>query len=240
MSKNRKKGMRKMSKLFMYGTQLEGLEELMVMVPNFQPRRSGIVINNYFNFKGGDKDCNCNVISVSNKCLNCGYINSNLKSNVDKMEYEDLIKDSFGKLNNNALKSRLKLLSIKFKGEIFLNNSHKKSFYNSLREQEMDLMDRSPKHLAILFLLTSDKTLWKLSKDAASLRGFDFNKIRLRKISTEAYALYQTAKTISTGKEYIKVGEIADEDLIDDTTFKAIINASLIVRYGLDVFSITK
>lgn len=51
MSKNRKKGMRKMSKLFMYGTSLEGIEQLMVMVPNFQPRRSGIVINNYFNCK---------------------------------------------------------------------------------------------------------------------------------------------------------------------------------------------
>ena len=49
MSKNRKKGLRTMSKLFMYGTSLEGIEQLMVMVPNFQPRRSGIVINNYFN-----------------------------------------------------------------------------------------------------------------------------------------------------------------------------------------------
>ncbi len=35
----------------MCGTSLEGIEELMVMVPNFQPRRSGIVINNYFNCK---------------------------------------------------------------------------------------------------------------------------------------------------------------------------------------------
>ncbi|WP_353096560.1 hypothetical protein [Tissierella praeacuta] len=42
-----------MSKLFMYGTYLEGIEQLMIMVPNFQPRRSGIVINNYFNWEGG-------------------------------------------------------------------------------------------------------------------------------------------------------------------------------------------
>mgnify|MGYP007056834978 CR=1 FL=1 len=31
-----------MSKLFMYGTSLEGIEQLMIMVPNFQPRRSGV------------------------------------------------------------------------------------------------------------------------------------------------------------------------------------------------------
>ena len=42
MPKNRKKGLRTMSKLFMYGTSLEGIEQLMVMVPNFQPRRNGI------------------------------------------------------------------------------------------------------------------------------------------------------------------------------------------------------
>lgn len=240
MSKNKKKGMRKMSKLFMYGTTLEGIEQLMTLVPNFEPRESGIVINNYFNCEGGVKDCNCNVISVSNECDNCGYTNSNLKFNVDKLEYKDLIKDSFGKLNNYTLKSRLKLLSIKFKGEIFLNHSHKERFYNSILKQKIDIEELSPRDIAILFLFTADETLWKLSEDAVGLNGFDFNKICLRQISIGSYALYQTAKTISTGKEHIKVNEIADRDLIDDTTFKAIINASLIVRYGADVFSITK
>ncbi|MCK9443479.1 MAG: hypothetical protein M0Q14_02955 [Tissierellaceae bacterium] len=82
--------MRSMSKLFMYGTYLGGIEQLavecfqslhpmvkfldipdmrlvttyfirgtrasMVMVPNFQSRRSVIVVNNYFNYLGGDED----------------------------------------------------------------------------------------------------------------------------------------------------------------------------------------
>ena len=91
-----------------------------------------------------------------------------------------------------------------------------------------------------LFLFTAEETLWKLSEEAVSPDGFDFKKICLRSVNIEGYALYQTAKTISTGKEYIKVGEIADDDLIDDTTFKAIINASLTLRYGLDIFAITK
>ena len=64
MSKNRKKGLRSMSKLFMYGTSLEGIEQLMVMVPNFQSGGSGIVINNYFNCQGGGKDCDISVINV--------------------------------------------------------------------------------------------------------------------------------------------------------------------------------
>ncbi len=49
--KTEKKGMRTMSKVFMYGTSLEGIEQLMVMVPNFQPRRSGIIINKYLFYK---------------------------------------------------------------------------------------------------------------------------------------------------------------------------------------------
>ena len=84
MSKNRKKGLRTMSKLFMYGTSLEGIEQLMVMVPNFQPRRSGIVINNYFNCQGGDENCNGNVINVNNRWHKCGYIGSDFKINVDR------------------------------------------------------------------------------------------------------------------------------------------------------------
>ncbi|WP_242620481.1 hypothetical protein [Senegalia massiliensis] len=48
------------------------------------------------------------------------------------------------------------------------------------------------------------------------------------------------AKTIWTGKESIRISEIADVDLIDDKAFKTIINASLITRDGTDIFLITK
>ncbi len=82
-----------MSKLFMYGTSLEGMEQLMVMVPNFQPRRSGIVINNYFNCRGGDEDCKLSMINIDDRCCNCGYNGSNFKGNVDKKRYKDLVMD---------------------------------------------------------------------------------------------------------------------------------------------------
>lgn len=52
----------------------------MMLAPNFTPRRSGIVIKNYFNCEGGFTDCNC----------------------TDEIEYVDLIKGCFGKINNNA------------------------------------------------------------------------------------------------------------------------------------------
>ena len=226
-----------MSKLFMYGTSLEGIEQLMVMVPNFQPRRSGIVINNYFNCEGGVKGCN-SVINFSNRCNDCEDIHSSFLSNVDKVSYKGLINECFRNIRNYSLKDRLKHLTDSFKGEVFLNSNHKERFYRVIYEQDLDIYDISPRYIAVIFLLASDETLWNLLEHTVKPNGFDFNKCK--QISTEGYAIYQMAKTIWTGKESIEISEIADVDLIDDKTFKTIINASLITRYGTDIFLITK
>ncbi|WP_353095423.1 hypothetical protein [Tissierella praeacuta] len=229
-----------MSKLFMQGTSLEGIEQLMLMVPNFQPRRSGIVINNYFNWEGGVKDCNCNVINVRKRCATCGDISFDPKLNIYEMEYKDLVKYCFGKIKNHSFKDRLRLLTSNFRGEIFLNPKHKERFYRVIYEQDLDIYDISPRYIAVIFLLTSDEILWNLTEHTVKPDGFDFNKAHLKQISTDGYAIYQMAKTIWTGKESIEISEIADADLIDDKAFKAIINTSLITRYGTDIFLITK
>ena len=240
MSKNRKKGLRSMSKLFMYGTSLEGIEQLMVMVPNFQPRRSGIVINNYFNCRGGDKDCRMGVINVDNNCRVCASDDLNFKVNVNKKIYKDLVMDCFGRIKNKTLRDRLKELSKSFKGEVFLNYQHKERFYNFLQEQNWVIDDISSRFIAILFLLSADESLWKNSEEILKDNKVDLKKICLKGIDTNAYALYQTANTLSSGRECIKINELADKELIDDITFKVVINSALINRYGTELFLITK
>lgn len=224
----------------MYGTSLEGIEQLMVMAPNFQPRRSGIVINNYFNYEGGVKDCSRNVANTRKGCDTCGEIFFDARLNIYEMEYKDLVKYCFGKIRNHSFKDRMKLLTNNFKGEIFLNPKHKERFYRVIYEQDLDIYDISTRYIAVIFLLTSNETLWNLLEHTVKPNGFDFNKTSLKQISTDGYAIYQMAKTIWTGKESIEISEIADRDLIDDKTFKAIINASLITRYGVDIFLINK
>ena len=228
-----------MSKFFMYGTSLEGIEQLMMRAPNSSLRRSGMVINNYFYCEGGGAKCDCcedfnRVICYTDICFYLKEIEA------DEIKYKDLIQDCFSKIKSYALKNRLKFLTGNFKGELFLNNTHKERFYNELHKQDIDINDISPRYIAVLFLLTADDMLWKLSEHSVKGNGFDFSQIHLKQISTDGYALYQTTKTISTGKEYISINEIADEDLINDTTFKAIINAALITRYGANVFLIMK
>ena len=219
-----------MSKFFMYGTSLESIEQLMMMAPNFTPRKSGIVINNYFNCQAGGAKCNCYTDIYF-------YFET---AEADAIKYKDLIQDCFRKIKNYALKHRLKLITNNFKGELFSSNAHKERFYSELNKNYMDINNISPRYIATLFLLTADEALWKLSEHSARVNRFDFAQIHLKQISTNDYALYQTAKTIWIGKEFIKINEIADEDLINDLTFKAIINAILITRYGTDIFLITK
>ncbi len=229
-----------MSKYFMYGTSLGGIEQLMMMAPNFSQRGNGIVINNHFNCKGGIKICNGCIAKVKSRGNTNDCFCFKEKLEADEIEYKNLIRDCFGRIKNYALKDRLKLLSNGFTGELFLNHNHKERFYHLIQKQGIDIEDRSPSYLAVIFLLTADEILWNTSEDAVCLNGFDFSNIHLRQISTAGYALYQTAKTIWSGKEYIRISEIADRELIDDTAFKIIINASLIAKYGADVFLIEK
>ncbi len=85
----------------------------MIMVPIFQPKRSGIVINNYC--QGGAKDCSFNVININNRWNKCVYSGSDLKTNVDKFSYKDLVREYFGKINNYYFKERLKINLILFR-----------------------------------------------------------------------------------------------------------------------------
>ena len=59
-----------------------------------------------------------------------------------------------------------------------------------------------------------------------------FSKAHLYGIDTDGYALFQMAKAIATRKKSIEINKIADEQLIGNTAFKAIVNATLIAKYG--------
>lgn len=98
-------------------------------------------------------------------------------------------------------------------------------------------IDSDPRYMATLFLLTADGRLCSLAKEYIYPNRFEFKHIRLSGMTTNSYALYQVAKTIYTGKEYIKLNEIADMHLIDNQTFIAIIHAILIVKYGGEILS---
>ncbi len=239
--KIRKKGMMTMSKLFMYGTRLQEFEQMMMLVPNFTKRGKGLIVLKGFPFT--EEDVACRFCTEYPKCKNddskCLVLSERIKATA--VCYESIVKNAFKDFREYNLKKRLSKLVSEFNGDFFCDSSHRQRFENNIKikNRVVKKIDNN-QFLATLFLLTVDHELWEWSNPHIYLTKVDFKSIHLKGIDTNRYAVYQTAKTISTGKEYIKLDEIADESLIDDKTFKAIIHAILLAKYGTEILGICK
>ena len=69
-----------MSKYFMYGTELQELEQLMMLVPNFMPRGSGVIVVKKMYGKKENLRCNdCNNY-IEGQCAEniCNYFTERL------------------------------------------------------------------------------------------------------------------------------------------------------------------
>ena len=221
-----------MSKFFMYGSELQELEQLMMLVPNFLPRRSGVIvvqrIRNEEVPSGFERDyehitayCSSNGSRSFTNQIAGGYIN-----------YEEIVCSCFEKCESHHLNVRLGDLIRSHDGELFLSPKHRSRFQTVCRIQSEAIENRSSAYLATLFLLTADDNLWCAAKDHIYLDRFDFKKMHLIGINTDGYAIYQMSKTIQLAKEYIKLNEISDKHLIGEQAFKGIINSILIAKYG--------
>jgi len=227
-----------MSKLFMYGTRLQEFEEMMMLVPNFTKRGKRLIVLKGFSFS--EEDAACRFCTEYPKCKNddskCLVLSERLKANA--VCYESIVKNAFKDFREYNLKRRLRKLIPEFNGDFFCDSSHRQRFENIINIKNRVVKKIDYQFLSTLFLLTADHELWEWSNPHIYLTKVDFKSIHLKGIDTNRYAVYQTAKTISTGKEYIKLNEIADESLIDEKTFQAIVHAILLAKYGQEVLSI--
>lgn len=229
-----------MSKFFMYGTSLQEFEQMMMLVPNFTKRGEGWIVLKGFPFT--EEDVACQFCTAYPKCKNdeskCLVLSERLKANA--VCFESIVKNTFKYFREYNLKRRLSKLISEFNGDFFCDSSHRQRFENIIKIKKGVVKKIDYQFLATLFLLTADHELWEWSSPHIYLTKIDFKLIHLKGIDTNRYAVYQTAKTISTGKEYIKLNEIADEGLIDKKTFQAIIHAILLAKYGLEILNIRK
>lgn len=227
-----------MSKYFMYGTELQEFEKLMMLVPNFLPRRSGVIIQKKLQNKNESIRCpDCNNY-FGGQCTEkiCGSFSERLAAGM--ICYETIVENCYREFKSYCFKRRLGRLVRNFDGNVFINLNHRFRFCKVCRIQNVSIENRNPIYLAVLFLLTADDKLWDSAKGHIYLDCFDFKRMNLNLIDTDGYALYQTARTILFSKEYIRMNEIADEDLIGEDIFKAIINAILISKYGAGMFQV--
>jgi len=208
----------------------------MMLVPNFSPRGRGIIVVHGFG-RAEKEERKEEVLPTLPEqfrfdsdigCLNNGRGAS----------YNRFISSCFHECKPYRLQSRLGYLIRNCSGDFFISQTHRARFDSVCRLQEIPVENRSPIHLAVLFLLSADDKLWSAAKDHVYADSFDFKKMTLSGINTYGYAIYQMAKTIYTAREYIRLDEIADKFLIGDQAFKAIIHSILIAKYGASVFRV--
>ncbi len=225
---------KKMSKYFMNDSELQELEQLMMLVPNFSPRGRGIIVVHGFG-KIDAQEKEEEVLPTLPEQFRFDLDIGCLKSNGRGASYDRFISSCFHECKSHRLQSRLEYLIRNCAGDFFISQSHRGRFGSVCRLQEIPVENRSPIHLSVLFLLSADDKLWSAAKDHVYADSFDFKKMNLSGINTDGYAIYQMTKTIYTAKEYIRLDEIADKFLIGDQAFKAIIHSILIAKYGAPV-----
>ncbi|AMJ41559.1 hypothetical protein [Anaerotignum propionicum] len=227
-----------MPRLFMYGTELQEMEQLMMLVPRFSPRQKGlIVVGETTDVQGGIKKCRSYEKCGKDNCGKTTCTNLTNSTGMGRVHYREMIIECFSEISHFYFRKRLSDLVASSTDDWFISEAHEGRFENVCEMLKIHKMDRNPRYLATLFLLTADGRLCSLVKEHIYSNRFEFKHIRLSSMTTQSYALYQVAKTIYTGKEYIKLNEIADKYLIDHQTFMAIIHAILIVKYGGEILS---
>ena len=216
----------------MYGSELQELEQLMMLVPNFLPRRSGVIVVQRIRNEEGSTGFERGNERITEFCKSTSTSRVSNQIAVGGITYEEIVYSCFEKCKSHHLNVRLRDLIRNHDGELFLSPFHRSRFQTVCRIQNVSIENRSPAYLAALFLMTADDKLWWAAKDHIYLDSFDFKKMYLSGINTDGYAIYQMAKTIQLAKEYIKLNEISDKQLIGEQAFKAIINSILIAKYG--------
>ncbi len=117
---------------------------------------------------------------------------------------------------------------------IYQNALHKKIF----ETERTKLRKPDGKALAVLYLLTADRTLWMKSKKHLSANGkVDLKNVHLGDISIDGYALWKAVKEIQTGERQITLCELSDSEVISDKAFRLIVQAVTVARFGLAVLT---
>ena len=86
-----------MSKYFMKGTPAADIEQAMMSIPNFAPRRSGMMVLCRFHYRREDVDCkNCVQYRRGCRAGTCPYLAERLEAGA--VSYETLVADCFDPL----------------------------------------------------------------------------------------------------------------------------------------------
>lgn len=163
--KTEKERINDMSKLFMYGSELQELEQLMMLVPNFLPKRSGvIVVQRIRNEPEFLQHVKCRK-RITDYCGSKPARSLSKQIAAGDISYEEILGKCFENSDSYSLKRRFTDLNRTHNGEFFLSPIHESRFNTICRLQNEPIENRPTTYFATLFLLTANDKLWCAAKD---------------------------------------------------------------------------
>ncbi len=90
-----------MSNFFMYGSELQEIEQLMMLVPNFLPRRSGVTVVQRFRNEEGSTKFESEYEHITAYCSSNASSGVTIKIAGDVINYEEIVSSCFEKCESH-------------------------------------------------------------------------------------------------------------------------------------------
>ena len=224
--------------LFMSSGQNRAMERMMTEVPNFLPRRRGVIIVSELHQQNECTQCDTCRDWENGRCLFDLCINMTKRIFDQEVTFKELILFTHIRIRDNDFRMRLNeyIKESGTKSMTFLNANHQKLFTEVTKHKECG----SAAFLSAIYLLTADDTLWVKAVTSIGASTVQFGNIRLGTVSVEVYTLFMTAKDLYSGSKNITIRDLADKNLISQQIFNVICNAMTLRRYGKEALLIAQ
>ena len=222
-----------MGKYFVRNAPLTGLEQEMMLPPNFAPCSSGSAVLCGYSPPGASVDCHPDRRRQSSRTLVCLHITDHLQARVPTMA--ELVAETVRPWRHPGLKQRAIGVAGQIRGFPFEDQLHAARMLRMTRGEEGPV---NTHWLAAVYLLSAHAGLWQKILAAIERNQIDFTNVRLGNVSVREYILYRVAKGLCPNKLGASSEELADPELVNDDTLLLVLGAALIARYGPDVMKI--
>lgn len=119
-----------------------------------------------------------------------------------------------------------------FKGNWFVSKKHKERFDFALYSSQLNLIQGKYSQIATIYLLTVENPLWQMARKSAKYPSFLSQARDIEGVSTDQYALYHVANSISKEEKYEDLKDLCQNQLVSAQTFNVILRSLMLSTYG--------
>lgn len=212
---------------FMGNTASAAFEIEMQRIPGFRPRGSGIVVSRRscaeMKGTGGGMETNGGSSGCDFSCQRFLAESCRFGELLEQFAMEVAVSPFVERVSRVAARNP----------PVFFLTGHKGRF-ERLRERAGNAADEDAV-CAAAYLLSADLFLWGRSLPAVEPGFIRFPKIRIHGVDLDGYVLFHAAKDLYKGTCQISLSELVDPELVSEDTFRLVLSAFLIRRYGAGV-----